>query len=73
LVLDIGEKERNYMITKSIKYIDAPAGLDQALDDATIVSNMLPSPADLVRKTEKEKITIAIDKHSLDLFRTYAK
>ena len=56
-----------------IDYTDAPADIEQALDDATVVSDFLPSPAELVRRGEKEKITIAIDKHSLDLFKRYAK
>jgi predicted DNA binding CopG/RHH family protein len=73
LVPDIGGKERRYM-TNNTNYTDAPADIEQALDDATITSDFLPSPAELVRKAEKkEKITIAIDKHSLDLFKKYAK
>ena len=60
-------------MTNNIKYTDAPADIDEALDDAHIVSDLLPSPAELVRKTEKEKITIALDRRSLDLFKKYAK
>ncbi|MFZ2545337.1 MAG: BrnA antitoxin family protein, partial [Candidatus Saccharimonadales bacterium] len=30
-------------------------------------------PVELVYRTEKERIIIAIDKHSLDLFKLYAK
>ncbi len=54
-------------------YTDAPADVAQSLEDATILSDFLPSPAELVRKSEKEKITIAIDKRSLDRFKRYAK
>lgn len=57
----------------NIKYTDAPADIEEALDDAHIVSDLLPSPAELVRKTEKEKITIALDKHSVELFKEFAK
>ncbi len=56
-----------------INYTDAPADIEQALDNATIVTDLLPSPEDLILKEEKEKITIAVDKRSLDLFKRYAK
>ncbi len=57
----------------TINYTDAPADVEQSLADATVVRDFLPSPAELVSRVEKEKITIAIDKHSLDLFKKYAK
>jgi len=59
-----------------VNYTDAPADVEQALDDATIISDFLPSPTELVRlvkSVEKEKVTIALDKNSLDLFKKYAK
>ncbi len=56
-----------------INYTNAPADIEESLDNATVINDFLPSPAELVRKAEKEKITIAIDKHSLDLFKEYAK
>lgn len=59
-------------MTSRINYTDAPADIELALNNATITSDLLPSPAELVRKVEKEKITISIDKHSLDLFKQYA-
>lgn len=68
---DIGGKERSYM-TNNVKYTDAPADIEQALNSAMVIEDMLPSPSELVRKVEKEKITIAIDKASLDLFKHYA-
>ena len=72
LVLDIGGKEREYM-SNTINYSDAPADVEQALDNATIISDFLPTPSELVSRGEKEKITIAVDKRSLDLFKKYAK
>ena len=72
LVPDIGGKERNYMINK-INYTDAPEEIEQALENAATMSDFLPSPDKLIRKSEKEKITIAIDKHSLDMYKQYAK
>ena len=71
-VLDIGGKERKYM-SNTTNYTDAPAEVEQSLEDAVVVGDFLPSPAELVRKTEKEKITIAVDKRSLELFKRYAK
>lgn len=67
-----GGKERKYMSDK-INYTDAPAEIERALDSATSMEDFLPSPSELIRKSEKEKITIAIDKHSLELFKQYAK
>jgi hypothetical protein len=55
------------------KYTDAPAEIERALESATTMDDFLPSPSELVRKIEKEKITIAIDKQSLNLFKQYAK
>ena len=69
---DIGGKERKYMSNKT-KYTNAPADVEQSLDNAITIDDFLPSPEKLVRKTEKEKITIAIDKHNLDLYKQYAK
>lgn len=71
-MLDIGGREREYM-SNTINYTDAPADVDQALENATVISDFLPSPSELVSRVEKEKITIAVDKHSLDLFKQYAK
>jgi uncharacterized protein (DUF4415 family) len=72
-VLDTGGKERKYMSNDRINYTETPADIDQALDGATIISDSLPSPDKLIRKIEKEKITIAIDKDSLDAYKRYAK
>lgn len=60
-------------MTDKNKYTDAPAEIEKALESAESMEDFLPSPSELVRKTEKEKITIAIDKRSLDLFKQYAK
>lgn len=54
-------------------YTDAPADIEDALDNAVEINDFLPSPTELVRKTEKEKITIAIDKQSLELYKQYAR
>jgi len=54
-------------------YTDAPADITQALQDAVPIEYFLPSPDKLILKTEKEKITIAIDRQSLDAYKRYAK
>ena len=60
-------------MSNTINYTDAPIDIKRSLDNATIVSDFLPSPAELVSREEKEKITISVDKRSLDLFKKYAK
>ena len=60
-------------MSNTINYTNAPADIEESLDDAVIVTDFLPSPAELVTRVEKEKITIAVDKHSIDLFKAYAK
>lgn len=60
-------------MTRKVNYTDVPAEIDYALDSAVAFEDFLPPPSELVRKVEREKITIAIDKRSLDLFKQYAK
>jgi hypothetical protein len=71
-VLGCGGRERKYM-SNNARYTDAPADIDQALDSAIIVDDLLPSPSELVRKVGKEKITISVNKRSLELFKNYAR
>jgi uncharacterized protein (DUF4415 family) len=71
-VQDIGGKERKFM-TNKVNYTSAPADVERSLDRATVASDLLPSPEELVRRSGKEKITIAIDKSSLELYKRYAK
>ena len=66
-----GEKEGEYMI--SVNYTNAPDDVRESLEDPIFVEDFLPSPEEFIRKTKKEKITIAIDSDSLDLYKQYAK
>jgi len=59
-------------MTNKVNYTDAPAEIAEALENVGALEDFLPSPEQLVLKTEKEKITIAIDKNSLELFKKYA-
>ena len=58
---------------KEIKYTDAPPEIEEALDRSRIIIDLLPPPEKLVRKVEKEKITILLDKENVDFFRNEAK
>lgn len=60
-------------MTSNIKYTYASDEIELALDEAILVVDTLPTPAELVRKVQKEKITIALDKDSLELFKKYAQ
>lgn len=60
-------------MSSTTNYTDAPTDIEQSLERAVAMDDFLPSPAELVRKIEKEKITIAVDKRSLELFKRYAK
>ena len=57
---------------RRIKYQDAPADVEQALDMSERIYDFLPSPDRLVEKIEKEKITISLSKRSVDFFRKAA-
>lgn len=54
-------------------YTDAPDDINEALEHAVIVDDFLPSPAEFISRAKKEKITISIDKHSLDFYKSYAR
>jgi len=66
MVLDIGEKEGGYMKTK-IKYTEEPMG------ELRIIKDFLPKPEDLALKEENVKITISLNKSSIDFFKKKAK
>ena len=60
-------------MSTTTRYTDPPADVARALEGALPIRDALPPPSELVLRTEKERITIAIDKHSLGLFKQYAK
>ncbi len=67
----IGERVRKSM--KNEVYSDAPKEIEEALESGEIVTDFIPSPDKLIFKAKKEKITIAIDKSSLEAYKGYAK
>ena len=57
----------------NVKYTNAPDDVRESLENPIFVDDLLPSPEEFVRNTKKEKITIALDKDSLDLYKRYAR
>ncbi|MBO4319721.1 MAG: BrnA antitoxin family protein [Treponema sp.] len=53
-------------------YNDPEKSVMDALDSAVVIDDFLPSPAELVRKTTKEKITISIDSDCIRFFKKEA-
>lgn len=66
MVLVIGEKVREYM-KKKIKYSDEKIGKLEIVDD------FLPSPEELVFNEERVKITLNLNRSSIDFFKKIAK
>ena len=64
--LDIGEREGGCMKTK-IKYTDVPMG------ELRVVKDFLPKPEQLALKEENIKITISLNKASIEFFKKKAK
>jgi hypothetical protein len=67
--LDIGEKERRFMKSKTkkrIKYTGEP------MNHGEVIADFLPSPEELAFKEETIKITIALSKSSVDFFKKKA-
>lgn len=62
---DIGERGKVYMKNK-IKYHDEPI-------EASVISDFLPSPEDLVLKEKKTRVTLTLTEKSLDFFKISAK
>ena len=54
-------------------YSNPEKSVMEALDSAVLVTDFLPSPAELVKKTTKEKITISIDSDCISFFKAEAK
>ena len=54
-------------------YTDAPDDINEALEHSVPIEDFLPSPEEFILRAKKEKITISIDKHSLDFYKAYAK
>jgi uncharacterized DUF497 family protein/predicted DNA binding CopG/RHH family protein len=65
LALVTGAKERQFMSAK-IKYTNEPLG------DVKVITDFLPSPAELAFNEEGVKVTLALSKKSIDFFKAEA-
>jgi len=61
-----GEREKRYMRNR-IKYSDEPMG------EPVVIKDFLPRPEELAPKEENVKITISLNKSSVDFFKRKAK
>jgi predicted DNA binding CopG/RHH family protein len=59
-------------MTKQVTYTDAPCDIEAALDRAVQIVDFLPSPAELAGKSEKQKVTIMLDKSNVEFFKQEA-
>ncbi len=66
MVRDTGEKGGRFMKSK-IKYTDEPMG------KLRVIKDFLPSPDKLVLREENIKITISLNKSSVDFFKEEAQ
>ena len=66
MVRDIGEKGGRFMKSK-IKYTDEPMG------ELRVIKDFLPAPEKLVLREENIKITISLNKSSIDFFKKEAQ
>ena len=66
MVRDIGEEGGRYMRNK-IKYTEGPTG------KLKVIKDFLPPPDQLVLKEEKVKVTISLNKSSVEFFKKVAK
>ncbi|MCL2402809.1 MAG: BrnA antitoxin family protein [Coriobacteriia bacterium] len=61
---------------KEIKYTDAPPEVDVALkaaiESGERIHDLIPSPEQLVKKVEKQKVTIVLKKNTVDFFKQVA-
>jgi uncharacterized protein (DUF4415 family) len=65
-----GVKEKNVM--KNI-YNNPEQSVMESLDEAVVIEDFLPPPSELVKKTQKEKITISIDADCIRFFKIEAE
>jgi predicted DNA binding CopG/RHH family protein len=66
MALDIGKKGGRYMKNR-IKYTNEPMG------ELRVAKDFLPPPDQLIVKDENVKVTIALNKSSIDFFKKEAK
>ncbi len=55
------------------KYEKAPSGIAEAIEQAEVISDFLPPPDQLVLKEETVRITLNLNKKSVDFFKLRAR
>jgi predicted DNA binding CopG/RHH family protein len=58
---------------KKINYVEAPKNVSNAISEGEIIADFLPPPEKLFRKEPKVKITISLNRGSIDFFKKYAQ
>jgi predicted DNA binding CopG/RHH family protein len=58
---------------KKTIYTKAPKNVSEALSKGEIAADFLPPPYELVKKEPKTKITITLNRGSIDFFKKHAK
>ena len=62
------------MKVKKVKYEDAPRDIAEAIESSVPVKDdFLPSPAELVSRQNKTRITITLSERSVERFKNFAK
>jgi len=56
-----------------IIYTEAPDGLDEVLENAEEIHDLLPPPEHLIRRSKKKRVTMMIDEGTVDYFKKLAK
>jgi hypothetical protein len=73
IVRDEGHSKGENGMSKRIRYTDAPPEVEAALLRAKIVEDFLPPPDQLRQAPIKIKITIALNKNTVDFFKRQAQ
>jgi predicted DNA binding CopG/RHH family protein len=60
-------------MSKEIIYTDAPEQISDAIIKGEVIRDFLPAPDQLVRKEPKVKITITLNRRSVDFYKQSAK
>jgi predicted DNA binding CopG/RHH family protein len=58
---------------KKTVYTEAPKNVSKAITKGEIVADFLPPPYELVKKEPKAKITITLNRGSIDFFKKHAR
>ena len=60
-------------MSKEKRYESAPADIAEAIEQAEVVADFLPSPDQLVLKEETVRVTLNLNRRSVDFFKMKAR